>query len=687
MRTLLTLLTLVLGLQLFAGNADSLRAALKDAKHDSVRIEILNKLAFEVRPKQPKEAEDYAMQALMLARKTNNKGETARSAHSLGTIYYLHAKYPEALQYYLESIRIRESQNDSSNLAKGYNNIALVYYEMGNPTESLKFHLKSVVIKKSRNDQKGLASSYGNIGNLYYEMGQQLNKRKEFKKADSIFDVCLKYHVDALKIQEEQVQKNPDNVNLQAGLAGTYNNIGNVYFEKALLNDNNSTLLELALDFHNKAIAIQEPIEDDRGLSHSYINMAGIYDKQKKFDKAVETYNKALKLLEGSGMREELKTIYEGLAAMYESKGDHKMALMYYKMFTNEKDSIFSIEQSRQFDELQLRYDTEKKERELDNKNSKLRIQQEQIEKGQLQERNLLVGIFSVSAVVVLIGILLFVIWNRYQLKTKTGKLLEEQNAIIAYKNKEITDSIRYAKRIQEAILPHEQTMKKLVPDSFVFYRAKDIVSGDFYWMEQWGDKVLIAAVDCTGHGVPGAFMSIVGYNLLSQAVNVYGLDKPNLILNHMNKDLYRILRQEYEDSTVKDGMDMSLIAIDRKRKVVEFAGAFNPLVLVRNGELMEIEADKFPVGAFLGEALQNFNNKELELQEGDMLYLFSDGYADQFGGEKGKKFKYKNFMNLLKSLSAAPVVEQKEKLEQEFDLWKGAYDQIDDVCIVGVRI
>jgi ligand-binding sensor domain-containing protein/serine phosphatase RsbU (regulator of sigma subunit) len=265
---------------------------------------------------------------------------------------------------------------------------------------------------------------------------------------------------------------------------------------------------------------------------------------------------------------------------------------------------------------------------------------------------------------------------------------LQEAYSEIDEKNKDITDSIKYAKRIQEAILPADSIFKQHLPNSFVLYKPKDIVSGDFYWLEKWGHQILIAAVDCTGHGVPGAFMSIVGHNLLTQTVNALGLSKPALVLNEVNQQLSKKLNQNPEEATVRDGMDIALCGINYVKKTIEFAGANNPVWIIKNGkELVQINGDKFPIGAFVGEELQQFTNHEWQLQEGDIIYLFTDGYADQFGGPKGKKFKYKQLEELLLSVCNKPFAEQKEQLEKTIEEWRGELEQVDDILVIGIKI
>lgn len=263
---------------------------------------------------------------------------------------------------------------------------------------------------------------------------------------------------------------------------------------------------------------------------------------------------------------------------------------------------------------------------------------------------------------------------------------LQSQKIEVFYK--QVTDSIRYAKRIQEAILPPDSFVKKLLPDSFVLYKPKDIVSGDFYWFDHLNGKVIFAAVDCTGHGVPGAFMSIVGHNLLKQIMSKHQFTQPSKILDELNKGVRETLHQRnFEESTSKDGMDITLCSFDKESNELEFAGAFNPLYLVRDGEIFEIKGNKFSVGIYLEKETQKFTNHKIKIKKGDVVYIFSDGYADQFGGPKGKKFKYKQLEEKLLANHNLPMEEQKKNLAEIFENWKGNMEQVDDVLVIGVKI
>jgi len=264
---------------------------------------------------------------------------------------------------------------------------------------------------------------------------------------------------------------------------------------------------------------------------------------------------------------------------------------------------------------------------------------------------------------------------------------IEKLKTQVEYRHKEIIDSVHYAKKIQQAILPSQELVNDLLPDSFIFFNPKNIVSGDFFWVHRIDEhKVLYAAVDCTGHGVPGAFMSIMGYNLLEQIVVKNQLDQPALILNELTKSVIRSLKQTNELGSVKDGMDIALCKVDFQNHTLEYAGAHNSLYLIRNGNLTETKADRKSVGISASKSTE-FSNHTMNLVKGDCLYIFSDGYADQKGGAENTKFFYQPFKDLLVEIHQQSMQEQKQKLESVISSWKGDRGQIDDMLIIGLRI
>jgi serine phosphatase RsbU (regulator of sigma subunit)/PAS domain-containing protein len=257
--------------------------------------------------------------------------------------------------------------------------------------------------------------------------------------------------------------------------------------------------------------------------------------------------------------------------------------------------------------------------------------------------------------------------------------------AIIREKNKDITDSINYARKIQRSILPSEDLVHKDIRDFFIFYKPKDIISGDFYWFTTAGEYFLFACADCTGHGVPGALMSMIGSNQLQHIVNERAISSPAAALQELDNRVRKALRQDDEPEN-RDGMDVAFCSLHVGKRILHYSGANRPIALIRNGELHEQEPTKFPIGGqYPGE--KTFAGTAIQLHAGDCVYLFSDGITDQFGGPKGKKFMKKHFYELLLSLAAFPMSEQKEKLRAEFDSWKGPLEQTDDVCVIGIRM
>jgi serine phosphatase RsbU (regulator of sigma subunit) len=264
---------------------------------------------------------------------------------------------------------------------------------------------------------------------------------------------------------------------------------------------------------------------------------------------------------------------------------------------------------------------------------------------------------------------------------------ISRQKEELTLKNKNITDSINYAKRIQVAMMPDYRHLSRLFPESFIYYNPKDIVSGDFYWVSQVNDKVFLAVIDCTGHGVAGAFMSIIGFELIRNILNVKGIEHPSEILNILNEDFSGIFRQGNEiDISFRDGMDIAFCVIDKKKGVLEFAGAFSPMYLVRENKIIEIKGNRFSVGLMNDLVDERFRNHSMKLHRDDVIYLFSDGYPDQFGGDDGKKFKYRRFRHLLLNIHSQPASRQRELLGQSITEWMGDNEQVDDILVMGIK-
>ena len=622
----------------------------------------------------------------------NNLKEELADAYSLQGLNCI------ALSEYIRSIESFEKSNTlcvelneqiqicENNLYLGRN-----YESMGNNTKALKCYQNALSIAENLKKDRLLAEAKLCIGALYSDgINQKLGTEylsKAAEEAEKLQDTSLlistyiylansyyynKEYTSALKMYEK-VKTICTKYGSRNTYAGTLGNMGNVYADMG----NTEKAMELQLE----AVRIFDEIGDKQGLTICYSAIGIDYLNMKEYEKALEYFNKSLPMAQEMQSLEDLIEIHLNLSRLFEETKDFEKAYLNYKLYKQYSDSVYNSSNSEKLTELELNYQFESKQKEA-------ALMQ------QLANERFSRTIYAAIAcgLVLLIIVFLVVRANR-QRKKANEQLTISNNAIRLQKEelenhkKEITDSINYAKRIQESILPPDAYWKNMLPDSFIFYRPKDIVSGDFYWIEQKNDSVCFAAVDCTGHGVPGALMSVVGFNLLTQAVNEMNLTIPSEILKHLDYGVTKTLRQSSDGKGVKDGMDLSLCSLNLKTNVLQYAGAFNSLYYISGGKFHEIKADKFPIGVNLDGKVDEYTNHSISLQKGDCIYLFSDGYADQFGGPKGKKYKYNQLKELLHKIYLLPIDEQHQQLSRAFDAWKGDLEQVDDVVIIGVRV
>jgi serine phosphatase RsbU (regulator of sigma subunit) len=373
-------------------------------------------------------------------------------------------------------------------------------------------------------------------------------------------------------------------------------------------------------------------------------------------------------------MVNEIKQISELLYKEYKKTGQTVKALEMYELYIEMRDSLSRIENKEAAIKLDYQYKHEK----------------EQALSAEREKRQKLISRVAGGGFV-LVLLFAFLIFNRLRITRRQKRLIEGQKqeveiqkGLVEEKNKDITDSIRYAENIQQALLPTEQSVQDILPDSFILFQPKDIVSGDFYWMQHHNGLVYLAVCDCTGHGVPGAFMSMIGSSLLDESVVEKGITTPNEIFHEVRMGFINALKQNEEDESQKDGMDAALISWDKKN-TLQAAAALNPVLIIRNGEIRELKPDRQPVG-YLTVKQEAFTHHEVQLEKGDSVYLFTDGYHDQFGGPNHKKFMMRNFKKLLLSIQDKTMNEQKTILEDTMKEWKGDTDQIDDILVMGVR-
>lgn len=294
--------------------------------------------------------------------------------------------------------------------------------------------------------------------------------------------------------------------------------------------------------------------------------------------------------------------------------------------------------------------------------------------------------IFWINMCILFTSCFLMLFFYRNEL-LRYNQIMRNQNRLLEERNKEMQDSVRYASRIQHSMIRFDEEIKSIIPESFVYYQPRDVVSGDFYWFSQVDGKMYGVCADCTGHGIPGAFMCMIGITLLNEIIIEKKIHEPNRILDELHHSLMRSLRTGEDGATPRDGMELALVVYDPKLKQMQFSGAYAAVWIVRKDELMEIEGDLQPIGWFMG-AKEPFTSKEIQLQKGDQIYLFTDGYPDQIGGAgRGKKFLYSRFRKLLLDIRQLPMHGQKHHIEQSFLEWKGDQEQIDDICVIGLRV
>jgi serine phosphatase RsbU (regulator of sigma subunit) len=587
-----------------------------------------------------------------------NTGQTRlESLNLLGVAFMNLYQHDSALFYFQQMSDLAIALQDSVYLSKSYNNIGVLNGYMGDYDATVFYFNKSAEIDEAVGDAEGAMISYMNIGTLLSQL--------------ELLDSARFFLTNALNAAISTKNKSL---------------IASGYLSLGILETRAENYSE-AQQFYFKAIEIGEEVADVELISMAYRDLSVVFQNQEQYRLAIEYDNKCLEYALKNNDYTTAQAAYNGLAVSYENLGMYQEAYENHKQFAALQDTIRELENRDRVVEMQEKFKTEQTFTE-----NQLLMQENQIHELAIAKnseelaKSRVIIISSILGLVLLI-ILAFTLYNRNVLKQRANLKLQQANEIIEEKNKDILDSIKYARRIQEAILPPDQLAKKIMPENFILYKPKDIVSGDFYFLEKREEHLIIAAVDCTGHGVPGALMSVVGHNGLTRAIKERELTKPAEILDFLNKSVNETLRQTYEESTVKDGMDIALCAFNMKKNRIEFAGAQNPLWRIRNNELTEIKADKQPIGAFMGEYQKPFTNNELEMQPGDVYYVFTDGYADQFGGERGKKFKSSQLKELLLSICTKSMAEQKKIVLDVFNAWKGELEQVDDVCIIGLRV
>ncbi len=585
-------------------------------------------------------------EALAISKETNNKQRMSGCLSTLSSFYRTQDNFPKALEYSFQSLAIAQSIHDKRNEATCYNVIGAIYFKQKNYDKALNYFLRALKLGQENKDNIRITNAYLSIGSVYEE-------KKDYTYA-------LNYYNKGKTLAEETDNKDYLSYSLGA--------IGSVY--RILEN------FEEAQRMNSEALAIARITGNSSYIATDLCNQAKDFLQLDDKNSAKKSAQESLALGYESSQIENIRDASEILYKIYDTLGDYKNAYKMHKVYTTMKDSITNIDQVKKFAAVEF------KGKEDIYKSDKLKSD-EALKSEKLIRNGFVMG--SMLFAILLVIILFSLVKNK-----KAKKIIEKQKIEVEHqkheveeKQKEIIESITYAKRLQEAILPPQEFVDKHTPDNFILYKPKDLVAGDFYWAEKLNDLFFIAAADSTGHGVPGAMVSVVCSNALNRSVKEFNLTTTGEILDKTRE----LVLETFEKSVseVKDGMDVSLLCIDHKNKQIFWSGANNPLWYINNNELHEIKADKQPIGKT--EYPKPFTTHHISYEARTTFYLFTDGFADQFGGPKGKKFKYKPFGDLLLSNNHLPLKQQSNLINNAFEDWKDNLEQVDDVCIVGIRI
>ncbi|MBL7913185.1 MAG: tetratricopeptide repeat protein [Bacteroidia bacterium] len=627
---------------------------------DSTKFFIYYDMAWDYLYSNPDSAYLFSKKAFTFAKKSGSPRIQTKILNLMGSYFQVKGDFVKAIDYYQKSLNLGEQQKIDEAVLVALGNIGAIYITMGQNKRALEYQLRSLSIAQKLNNENKLASIYNNLSLLY-------NNFQDFNKA-------LDYGKKSLAIY---IKMNSVN-----GICSAYGNIGNAYMG---LNNLDEALVNFIKN-NELAKQAENPYEE----CTSSMDIGEIYFKRNQYNLAIPYYLKAEKIAEEIEDYSDLRNVYMSLYNIYKKTNDLKKALESYEKFvfvfeklneTNSKEELHKKEIEFEFNRRAVR-DSIKNAQENIIKDEKIKANKAQIDKDKILKIALTVGFILVF----MFGVLIF---NRFRITRRQKEIIEikskqteEQKEIIENKNKEITDSINYAKRIQYTLLAHTDFLDDHLGANnyFTLFHPKDIVSGDFYWACEQNNKFFLAVCDSTGHGVPGAFMSLLNIGFLSEAINEKLILQPDKILNYTREKLINSISKEEQ----KDGFDGVILCIDKALNKITYASANNSPIIIRGGQIIELPKDKMPVGK--GEREEAFTLNEIKIETGDTLYLYTDGYADQFGGPKGKKYKYKQLNNYLLNIHQLPVKEQNSNLLSNFQYWKGELEQVDDVCIIGIK-
>ena len=654
---------------------DSLESKLADAGTGIDQIKFLSKLTWKLRDSDLKKALNYGIRSLKLIAKFNHQKVAAQTNNYVGVIYRNLNEYSNAITYYYRALKAAQANKQAIQVAYAYNNIGEIF----------KFQNRLLDAEKNTMDAIVMFQKIGNKGGEAYahlRLGEILQKQQRYEAAFAAYN-------NAVEIRE--------NLPKQPRLDVVFNRIGSLFIDQEKYG--------VALTYLRRAehTNLRNKVQG-KGIYSIKVNIAKVFMYQNELNKAIRiaktTYKEAKKI----PSQPLIATSLDLLSQAYALKKEHTKAYKYQREFIKITQEFVNIQNRYKVSVLESIHQLEQKQSEIEIKSKDLELLKQEREETLLR-RKLLYALAGM--VLLLLGFLFMLIYSNRS-KQKANTLLQVKNEQIDSKNQDITASITYAQRIQQALLYLEDNVQNTMPEYFVLFRPRDIVSGDFYWIEEDEGKIFMVAADCTGHGVPGAFMTMLGSQALSNIMIQNKVHKPDQVLRQLDIILRRTLKSK--DTLIRDGMDITLVVIDPVKQEMQYAGAKNPLILVQNNEVKEIKGDIFSINGHRqaenpmikpaynpDSRLQTNKTREeeditfvthtIDISVPTTFYLYSDGYQDQFGGSKGQKFMKKRFRELLFSISEKPIEEQKQTLETTLDDWQGTQEQVDDILVMGAEI
>lgn len=658
--------------------------------------------------------------ALKLSRKINYISGEAQYYDIMGVHERNKSNYSLAIEYHQRAYQLIENTGLLRQKAIILNNIGVVYRRLDDLDRAARYHLLALKLAEKINDRPSICISLNSLGNIYLIEKKYENAFENFfaaldneMKAKNLLGVAINYnnigsvyenqgkYDKAIEFYNKSLDVNKK-LGSKKGIGICYLNLGDVYTKL-------NKLLEADYYLQN-AIEIHKDLNDKIYESSAYIKLGNLFNKENKPGIAKRFFKNGLQIAELIQSKNNISEAFFGLSKSYELNRQTDSAYICYKFSVQYKDSILNEKNAKDLNLKQVIYETGKKDKEIDLLKYKQHVK---------DKKQKLINGFLIGGCVFLF-ILVVLVYIYYRLKRKAhhdlleyNQDMEEKNRLltqqkeeiltqhdqieiknnqlqqafltIQIKNNNITDNIRYAVQIQNALLPEQKYINSLLPQSFIYYKPKDLVSGDFYWVAKYKNKIVLAVADCTGHGVTGAFMSILGITALNGVVIDQGITDSNLVLDALRERLITILQQGDTYSESKEGIHMVVCTFDITMKRMQFSGAINSIILIRENQILQYKGDKMPVS--ISPEMTPFSSTHIPLMENDMIYLYSDGFYGQFGGLDDKKFSVFRFRNLLQKIAHLSFEEQKSIVDRTFLTWKGLSEQVDDILVMGIRV